>query len=121
MNFLKDILPKNSNLPILKRGLAQQLAMRFPGDDEPTFVHDVMITLYENGIVFYKNEHETGTVHLTHCEITWRVKPFIPATAPAASTEPPVKTNVIPFMTRAEFNKRKAEAAAAPKRPDGAA
>lgn len=104
----KDIRPKDSGVKILKRGLAMQLLIRYIDEEGPGAIpiDDAIITLYENGIIFFKTKEESGTVHLSNCEIMWRFKPWSPPIPEmpkdANGNEIPLPSNVIPFMTRAE-------------------
>lgn len=42
----------------------------YPGE-EGTYVDSAHVTLYENGIVHIRSNHEETTTHLQNCEILW--------------------------------------------------
>ena len=58
-------------LPILKQGPAQRVIFFYTGE-EGTYVDNVYVTLYANGIVHLKSNQEDTTTHLQNCEILWR-------------------------------------------------
>ncbi len=65
--------PRNegsSDLKVLKKGPAMRVIFFYPGE-EGTYVDNVEVTLYENGIVQLKSEQEETTTHLQNCEILW--------------------------------------------------
>jgi hypothetical protein len=61
----------NSSLKILKKGAAQRVIFFYPGE-EGTYVDNVEVTLYENGIVHIASDQEQSTTHLQNCEILWQ-------------------------------------------------
>ena len=59
-----------SELPILRQGPAHRMVFFYPGE-EGTYVENVEVTLYVNGIVHFKAGPEESTTHLKNCEILW--------------------------------------------------
>ncbi len=56
---------------ILKQGKASRVIFYYDGD-EGTYIENVDVTLYENGIVHLVSSSEETTTHLQNCEIVWK-------------------------------------------------
>lgn len=59
-----------SGVRILRKGPAMRVIFFYPGE-EGTYVDHSEVTLYENGIVHIKSNHEETTTFLQNCEILW--------------------------------------------------
>lgn len=55
---------------ILKKGLASKVVFFYPGE-EGSFIEDVYVRLYENGIVELCSVGELASTHIQNCEILW--------------------------------------------------
>jgi hypothetical protein len=64
----------DSGLPILRQGHAHRMVFFYPGE-EGTYVENVEVTLFVNGIVHFKSANEESTTHLQNCEILWTSEP----------------------------------------------
>jgi hypothetical protein len=60
-----------SPVRILRQGHAMRVVFFYPGE-EGTYVDNVEVTLYENGIVQITSEHEDSTTDIRNCEILWK-------------------------------------------------
>jgi len=58
------------NSTILKEGLASRVIFFYPGE-EGTYITNVDVALYSNGIVHLKNQNEELTTHISNIEIVW--------------------------------------------------
>ncbi len=56
---------------ILKKGQAMRVIFFYPGE-EGTYIDNAHVSLFENGIVHIKSNHEETTTHLQNCEILWQ-------------------------------------------------
>ena len=67
----KNNRQKKSDLGVLREGIASRVVFFYPGE-EGTYVENVRVTLYQNGIVRIRgNFSEEATTHLQNCEILW--------------------------------------------------
>ena len=57
-------------LPILKQGKAQRVIFFYSGE-EGTYVDNVHVTLFANGIIHIRSNQEETTTHLQNCEVLW--------------------------------------------------
>lgn len=55
----------------LKKGHAMRVIFFYPGE-EGTYIDNAHVSLFENGIVHIKSNHEETTTHLQNCEILWQ-------------------------------------------------
>lgn len=55
---------------ILKHGKAQRVVFFYPGE-EGTYLNEVRVTLYSNGIVHLKSDREEITTYISNIEIVW--------------------------------------------------
>lgn len=55
---------------VIKRGPAARVVFFYQGE-EGTYVDEVYVTIFENGIVHIESPHEETTTHLQNCEILW--------------------------------------------------
>lgn len=60
-----------SGTRILKKGAAMRVIFFYPGE-EGTYVDHAYVTLYDNGIVHIRSDHEESTTHLQNCEVIWK-------------------------------------------------
>jgi len=63
--------PQRLNIQVLKSGVAQRVAFYYPGE-EGSYIENVQVTLYENGMVHIVSPGEETSTHLQNCEILWR-------------------------------------------------
>jgi len=70
---LFDRFIRGSSVGYLKRGPAMRVVFFYPGE-EGTYIDNVQVTLYENGIVHIKSEQEETSTHLQNCEIMWSLE-----------------------------------------------
>jgi hypothetical protein len=59
-------------LRVLKKGHADRVVFFYP-TEEGTYIEDVYVTLFENGIFHMTTENEDLTTHLQNCEIIWKI------------------------------------------------
>ena len=72
MSFFRNSGEKGGgSLKVMKKGQAVRVIFFYPGE-EGTYVDNVTVTLYENGIVHIASDQEESTTHLQNCEILWR-------------------------------------------------
>ena len=55
---------------VLKKGMAMRVVFFYPGE-EGTYVDNVHVSVYENGIVNIESQHEETTTHIQNCEVLW--------------------------------------------------
>jgi hypothetical protein len=60
-------------LRVLRHGPAMRVIFFYPGE-EGTYVDQVNVILFENGIVHLYSDKEETTTHLQNCEILWRIE-----------------------------------------------
>lgn len=60
-----------TGLRVIKSAPAMRVIFFYPGE-EGTYIDNVHVTLYENGIVHIRSNHEETTTHLQNCEVLWR-------------------------------------------------
>jgi hypothetical protein len=70
--WTKMIRSKNSSKQpqVLKSGTAMRVVFFYPGE-EGTYVDNVNVTIFENGIVNIESPHEETTTHIQNCEVLW--------------------------------------------------
>ena len=56
---------------VLKSGPASRVVFFYQGE-EGTYVDDVHVKVFENGIVNIESAYEETTTHLQNCEILWK-------------------------------------------------
>ena len=61
---------RQAGLKILKQGPAMRVVFFYPSE-EGTYMDNVHVTLYTNGIVSLSSKYEQMTTHLRSCEILW--------------------------------------------------
>lgn len=69
--FFFPVPRSTRSVQILKAGKAQRVIFFFP-PEEGSYVENVHVTLFENGIVHVHCDQETTTTHIYNCEIVWR-------------------------------------------------
>jgi hypothetical protein len=72
VGFFKNNGGTGSALKVLRKGPAARVIFFYPGE-EGTYVDNVEVILYENGIVQIASDQEESTTHLQNCEILWKV------------------------------------------------
>lgn len=62
---------RENTAPILRKGPAMRVIFFYAGE-EGTYVENVHVTVFVNGVVLIESPFETTTVHHQNCEILWR-------------------------------------------------
>lgn len=73
----------------------------FYSGEEGTYVDNVFVTLYSNGIVYIESKNEETSTHLQNCEILWRYE--------TASDERVSKLRLLKDRPREEFKEEHPE------------
>lgn len=94
-DFLQGLFRKRPQIAILKRGRATRVVFFYPGE-EGTYVDQVYVTLFENGITHLRTRDEEVTTHLQNCEILWSNDSLLAAAegASASGSEPSAQSKV---------------------------
>lgn len=69
-SFLSPFGESDSKLKILKQGKAKKVVFFYSGE-EGTYLDQVFVTLFENGVVHLETGEEELTTNLRNCEILW--------------------------------------------------
>ena len=54
----------------IKNGMAKRIIFYYP-KEEGTYMDNVYVSLHDNGLVNFSTEDETGSTHISNCEILW--------------------------------------------------
>lgn len=69
-SFGEDKAITGGSVRVLRQGPAMRVIFFYPGE-EGTYIDNVEVMLFENGIVHIRSKHEETTTHLQNCEILW--------------------------------------------------